>query len=158
VQFHPEVTHTPHGFDILRNFLYEVCKCAGTWRMADFLETATKRIREKVGERRVICGLSGVKIRRHGGFKRGAGVRAAGGEIAEAVEDHEDELGVRFNEEFGVECVEVHGAGRFQNCDVKCSSSMPDPPGAGRASSSAKRLFRRDFPAQKRGDIAGRPE
>jgi GMP synthase (glutamine-hydrolysing) len=53
------VTHTPHGFDMLRNFLYEVCKCAGTWRMADFLETATKRIREKVGERRVICGLSG---------------------------------------------------------------------------------------------------
>jgi len=59
VQFHPEVTHTPHGFDMLRNFLYEVCKCTGTWRMADFLETATKRIREKVGERRVICGLSG---------------------------------------------------------------------------------------------------
>jgi GMP synthase (glutamine-hydrolysing) len=59
VQFHPEVTHTPHGFDLLRNFLYEICKCAGTWRMADFLDTATKRIREKVGERRVICGLSG---------------------------------------------------------------------------------------------------
>ena len=59
VQFHPEVTHTPHGFDLLRNFLYEVCRCEGTWRMADFLETATKRIREKVGERRVICGLSG---------------------------------------------------------------------------------------------------
>ncbi len=59
VQFHPEVTHTPHGFDMLRNFLYEVCRCAGTWRMADFLETATKRIRERVGTRRVICGLSG---------------------------------------------------------------------------------------------------
>ncbi|MBX3406158.1 MAG: glutamine-hydrolyzing GMP synthase [Phycisphaeraceae bacterium] len=59
VQFHPEVTHTPHGFDMLRNFLYEVCKCAGTWRMADFLDAATRRIRERVGTRRVICGLSG---------------------------------------------------------------------------------------------------
>jgi GMP synthase (glutamine-hydrolysing) len=59
VQFHPEVTHTPHGFDMLRNFLYEVCRCAGTWRMADFLDTATRRIRERVGQRRVICGLSG---------------------------------------------------------------------------------------------------
>jgi len=59
VQFHPEVTHTPHGFDILRNFLYDVCRCAGTWRMADFLQTETKRIQEKVGDRRVICGLSG---------------------------------------------------------------------------------------------------
>ncbi len=59
VQFHPEVTHTPHGVDILRNFLYEVCKCRGTWRMADFLETECRRIREFVGSDRVLCGLSG---------------------------------------------------------------------------------------------------
>jgi GMP synthase (glutamine-hydrolysing) len=59
VQFHPEVTHTPHGVDILRNFLYEVCQCRGSWRMSDFLETELRRAREKIGQRPVICGLSG---------------------------------------------------------------------------------------------------
>jgi GMP synthase (glutamine-hydrolysing) len=59
VQFHPEVTHTPHGVDLLRNFLYEVCGCTGTWRMSDFLETQCGRIRAQVGNGRVICGLSG---------------------------------------------------------------------------------------------------
>jgi GMP synthase (glutamine-hydrolysing) len=59
VQFHPEVTHTPHGVDILRNFLYEICKCRGSWRMADFLQTEIKKIRAQVGDGGVICGLSG---------------------------------------------------------------------------------------------------
>ena len=59
VQFHPEVTHTPHGVDMLRNFIYEVCKCSGTWRMADFLKVECARMRERVGPDRVICGLSG---------------------------------------------------------------------------------------------------
>lgn len=60
VQFHPEVTHTPHGVDILRNFIYEVCGCRGTWRMSDFAERACERVRERVGPRgRVLCGLSG---------------------------------------------------------------------------------------------------
>jgi GMP synthase (glutamine-hydrolysing) len=59
VQFHPEVTHTPHGVELLRNFLYEICKCGRTWRMSDFAETECRRIRETVGDGRVICGLSG---------------------------------------------------------------------------------------------------
>ena len=59
VQFHPEVTHTPHGIDILQNFLYQVCGCTKSWKMADFAETACNRIREQVGNGRVICGLSG---------------------------------------------------------------------------------------------------
>jgi GMP synthase (glutamine-hydrolysing) len=59
VQFHPEVTHTPHGIDILTNFLFKVCKCAGTWRMSDFLDSECRRIREWVGQGRVVCGLSG---------------------------------------------------------------------------------------------------
>lgn len=59
VQFHPEVTHTPHGVDILRNFLYDICKCQGSWRMSDFLETEVARVRRVVGKRPVICGLSG---------------------------------------------------------------------------------------------------
>lgn len=59
VQFHPEVTHTPHGVDMLRNFLYETCKCVGGWRMSDFLEVECKRMQETIGDGRVICGLSG---------------------------------------------------------------------------------------------------
>ncbi|MDX9912333.1 MAG: glutamine-hydrolyzing GMP synthase [Phycisphaerales bacterium] len=59
VQFHPEVTHTPHGVDMLRNFLYESCKCTGAWKMTDFAHVEAARIRERVGARRVICGLSG---------------------------------------------------------------------------------------------------
>lgn len=59
VQFHPEVTHTPHGGKILENFLYRVCKAAGTWQMGNFLETAVANVRRQVGHARVICGLSG---------------------------------------------------------------------------------------------------
>ena len=59
IQFHPEVTHTPHGVDILRNFLYEVCGCTGTWRMSEYLESACEEVRSLVGDDRVICGLSG---------------------------------------------------------------------------------------------------
>jgi len=59
VQFHPEVTHTPHGVDLLRNFLYQICQCTGTWRMTDFMEAECQRIRRRVGRQRVICGLSG---------------------------------------------------------------------------------------------------
>jgi GMP synthase (glutamine-hydrolysing) len=59
VQFHPEVTHTPHGVDILRNFLFGACGCTGTWQMADFLEHECRRAREQIGPDRVICGLSG---------------------------------------------------------------------------------------------------
>lgn len=59
VQFHPEVTHTPHGGDILRNFVYEICGCAGAWKMADFVAIAAERIRAQVGKARVLCGLSG---------------------------------------------------------------------------------------------------
>ncbi len=59
VQFHPEVTHTPRGETIFRNFLYEICRCAGNWTMGNFVEHAVRRIREQVGEGKVICGLSG---------------------------------------------------------------------------------------------------
>lgn len=59
VQFHPEVTHTPHGIDILSNFLFRICQCEDAWRMADFLESQVVEIRERVGDGRVVCGLSG---------------------------------------------------------------------------------------------------
>jgi GMP synthase (glutamine-hydrolysing) len=59
LQFHPEVTHTPHGSDLLRSFLTNVCGCACTWRLGDFAEETIERIRAEIGESRVICGLSG---------------------------------------------------------------------------------------------------
>jgi GMP synthase (glutamine-hydrolysing) len=59
VQFHPEVTHTPHGEQIIENFLYKICKAAGTWRMGNFIDTAVAAIRQQVGTAKVICGLSG---------------------------------------------------------------------------------------------------
>jgi GMP synthase (glutamine-hydrolysing) len=59
LQFHPEVTHTPDGKTILANFLTNVCGCTGTWRLGDFAERTIAQVRERVGNDRVICGLSG---------------------------------------------------------------------------------------------------
>ncbi len=59
IQFHPEVVHTAMGQEILRNFLYRICGCAGTWEAAGFIDTAVAGVRERVGTERVICALSG---------------------------------------------------------------------------------------------------
>src|SRR5256885_105027 len=59
VQFHPEVAHTPHGAEILRNFLYRVCGAAGDWTPAAFVEEAVRELRAKIGDRHAICALSG---------------------------------------------------------------------------------------------------
>ena len=59
IQFHPEVSHTVSGGEILRNFLFGVCGARGDWRMASYLEEAVAAIRGQVGEGRVICALSG---------------------------------------------------------------------------------------------------
>jgi GMP synthase (glutamine-hydrolysing) len=59
VQFHPEVAHTPRGSEILKKFLYEACEAAPTWTSHSIIETQVAAIRERVGEDRVICGLSG---------------------------------------------------------------------------------------------------
>ena len=59
IQFHPEVVHSEHGAALLRNFCLGVCGCAGAWSMASFIETQTAAIRETVGDRHVILGLSG---------------------------------------------------------------------------------------------------
>src|SRR4051812_47709158 len=55
VQFHPEVTHTPRGEQIFQNFLYDICGCSGTWTMGNFIEQTTRRVREQVGDGKVIC-------------------------------------------------------------------------------------------------------
>jgi len=59
VQFHPEVAHTPRGALILRNFTHRIAGLSGDWTMASFRQESVARIREQVGEGRVICGLSG---------------------------------------------------------------------------------------------------
>lgn len=59
VQFHPEVMHTQEGMKMLHNFVRKVCGCAGDWRMDSFVETSIRAIREKVGDGRVLCALSG---------------------------------------------------------------------------------------------------
>ena len=59
LQFHPEVVHTPYGEEIIRNFLYNVCELKGTWTPEAFIEEAVAKIREQVGQGRVICALSG---------------------------------------------------------------------------------------------------
>ena len=59
LQFHPEVSHTPHGGLLLANFLRHICGCGGTWEMSSFIDRTVESIRAKVGTSRVICGLSG---------------------------------------------------------------------------------------------------
>jgi GMP synthase (glutamine-hydrolysing) len=59
LQFHPEVSHTPAGGQILKNFLHGVCDCHGLWQMGSFLSQTVDKMRERIGKSRVICGLSG---------------------------------------------------------------------------------------------------
>jgi GMP synthase (glutamine-hydrolysing) len=59
LQFHPEVVHTPHGREVLKNFMFRVCGCQGLWTMASFIERSVKEMRAAVGDDRVILGLSG---------------------------------------------------------------------------------------------------
>jgi GMP synthase (glutamine-hydrolysing) len=59
VQFHPEVVHTPEGTRLLSNFVHNICGCASDWSMGSFVDVAIEEIRQKVGDGRVVCGLSG---------------------------------------------------------------------------------------------------
>jgi GMP synthase (glutamine-hydrolysing) len=59
VQFHPEVTHSEYGNQLLYNFLYEICRCKGEWVMDSFIDDTVKKLREQIGDKNVILGLSG---------------------------------------------------------------------------------------------------
>lgn len=59
VQFHPEVTHSEYGLKMLHNFLYLICKCSGDWVMDNFIDKTVAELREKIGDKKVILGLSG---------------------------------------------------------------------------------------------------
>lgn len=59
VQFHPEVTHSEYGNQMLKNFVFNVCGCAGDWKMDSFIDTTVERLREEIGDKKVVLGLSG---------------------------------------------------------------------------------------------------
>lgn len=59
LQFHPEVVHTDEGSRMLYNFIFNICKCSPTWTMQSFIESAKHEIAQKVGDQKVICGISG---------------------------------------------------------------------------------------------------
>ena len=59
VQFHPEVTHTENGEQLLRRFVFDVCRCQGDWTIGSFIETEIERIRTRIGNGRALCAISG---------------------------------------------------------------------------------------------------
>lgn len=59
LQFHPEVMHTAHGTEILKNFTFSICACKGDWTARSFIEESVERIRSQVGDRHILCALSG---------------------------------------------------------------------------------------------------
>ncbi|MEE0858751.1 MAG: glutamine-hydrolyzing GMP synthase [Acutalibacteraceae bacterium] len=59
MQFHPEVQHTVEGTQMLKNFLFDVCECSGDWEMSSFVTTTIESLKKKIGDKKVLCGLSG---------------------------------------------------------------------------------------------------
>ncbi len=59
VQFHPEVKHSIEGNTLLKTFLYEICKCSGTWKIDSFVESKVNELKEQIGDKKVVCALSG---------------------------------------------------------------------------------------------------
>jgi GMP synthase (glutamine-hydrolysing) len=119
LQFHPEVTHTTSGNDILRNFLYEICKVKGDWTMGSYLEEQLPIIKKTVGDRKVLCGLSG------GVDSSVAAVmvhRAIGNNLVCVFVDHGllrknegDEVEKLFKDTYKMNFIRVNAAERFLN-------------------------------------------
>ena len=59
IQFHPEVNHSENGIKVLENFVYKVCGCSGSWKMSSFAEETVKALKEKIGNKKALCALSG---------------------------------------------------------------------------------------------------
>jgi GMP synthase (glutamine-hydrolysing) len=117
VQFHPEVVHTQEGTKMLYNFLYKVCECSGDWKMDSFTEQSIKALKEKIGDKKVLCALSG------GVDSSVAAVmisKAVGKQLTCIFVDHGllrknegDEVEKIFTEQFDVNFVRVNAQERF---------------------------------------------
>ena len=59
IQFHPEVVHSENGINVIKNFLYEICKCKGDWEVSSFAKEKIKSLKEKIGNKKALCALSG---------------------------------------------------------------------------------------------------
>lgn len=117
VQFHPEVMHTPRGKTILHNFLYEVCGLSGDWKMSSFVEESIESIRHKVGDKKVLCALSG-------GVDSSVAAalihRAVGDQLTCIFVDHGllrkdegDQVETVFKEQFNMKMIRVDAEERF---------------------------------------------
>lgn len=119
VQFHPEVVHSQEGTKMIRNFLYEVCKCSGDWKMDSFTEQSIKELKAKIGDKKVLCALSG------GVDSSVAAVmisKAVGKQLTCIFVDHGllrknegDDVEKIFTKQFDVNFVRVNAQERFYN-------------------------------------------
>lgn len=119
VQFHPEVSHTPQGMTLFNNFLHKICKCDFSWTMESFSQSAVEEIKERVGDKKVLCALSG-----------GVDSSVAAALIHRAVKDNltcvfvnnglmrkqEPEMVEQvFRDHFRIKLISVHAEDRFLN-------------------------------------------
>jgi GMP synthase (glutamine-hydrolysing) len=117
VQFHPEVNHTVEGFKMLNNFLYNVCKVKGDWKMSSFANEQILKLRERIGDKKVLLGLSG------GVDSSVAAVlihKAVGKQLTCIFVDHGllrknegDEVETVFKKEFDMNIIRVNAEDRF---------------------------------------------
>jgi len=119
VQFHPEVVHTEEGNKILNNFLYKICGCKGDWIMTDIAQEMVKNIKAKIGNKKVLCALSG------GVDSSVAAVlvhKAVGKQLTCVFVDHGlmrlnegDEVETIFKKQFDINLIRVNAEDRFLN-------------------------------------------